>query len=465
VIPIISIPNIEGSVSRRGKRGANGRQPVDDAAPIIRRLRAFWLRAFWLRAFWLRAQWISLRPMPERRRRLGWLRPHAPASQTAMSTDQRINRSTDQPILTTVRLAAIAVLFAVLPSPLAAQAAPLRWVPFPGEPIEVNGLPWFADNGGLIRLPAKLKDSYREPVWDLAQSPSGGRIRFRTNSTAIAIRLEYPKPPGMTNMHAFGQTGVDLYIDGVYRGTAIAVRDAAAGKTQEHTYFENKPRGEREVTLYLPLYMPVKVLAIGLDPEAGIQPPGRFRIPKPMVFYGTSITQGGCASRSGMSYQAILGRMLDADFVNLGFSGNGLGEPELARAVAGIDASCFVLDFAQNNPTVESLAENYAPFIETIRGSHPDTPLLVITPIYAARESWSRDARLEGMRELVRQAAARRIAAGDLRVEIVEGTDLLGPSRGDGLVDGTHPNDLGFQWMAEGLAARIAKVLGVKLGR
>ncbi len=364
------------------------------------------------------------------------------------------------------RLAALAIIFAAQPLFHAAQAAELRWISFPSEPIAVNGLPWFGENGGsLSRLPVQLKDTYREPVWDLAQSPSGGRLRFRTDSTAIAIRLEYPKPPGMTNMHAFGQTGVDLYIDGAYRGTAVAARDSAPGKTQEHTYFQDQPRREREITLYLPLYMPVKVIAIGIDSDAKLAPPSPLRIAKPLVFYGTSITQGGCASRSGMSYQAILGRMLDADFVNLGFSGNGLGEPELARAVASIDASYYVLDFAQNNKTVESLAENYAPFLETIRQSHPDTPVLVITPIYTSRESMGRDARLEGMRELIRTAAARRIADGDRHIEIVEGTDLLGPSRGDGLVDGTHPNDLGFQWMAEGLAVRIAKVLGVEIGR
>jgi lysophospholipase L1-like esterase len=124
-----------------------------------------------------------------------------------------------------------------------------------------------------------------------------------------------------------------------------------------------------------------------------------------------------------------------------------------------------VTDFAQNNPTVESLAQAYAPFLETIRARHPETPILVITPIYSSHESWARDARLEGMRELIRQVAARRIAAGDLHLEIVEGTDLLGPSGGDGLVDGTHPNDLGFQWMANGLAGRIAKILGLRLER
>src|SRR5581483_1784049 len=136
-------------------------------------------------------------------------------------------------------------------------------------------------------------------------------------------------------------------------------------------------------------------------------------------FYGTSITQGGCASRSGMSYQAILSRMLNLDFVNLGFSGNGKGEPELATAVADIDAAAYVLDFAQNNPTVDSLRAVYEPFLEAIRSRHADTPLLVITPIYAAHESWGPDARLDGMRELIRAVAARRIAAADRNVQIV----------------------------------------------
>jgi lysophospholipase L1-like esterase len=361
---------------------------------------------------------------------------------------------------------AFALLIAAHLCPLVAADAPLHWIPLPSSQVQMDGLPWYGENGGeLFRLPAKLKDTYRQPVWELAQSPSGGRIRFRTNTSILAIRLEYPEPPSMKNMHAFGQTGVDLYADGVYRGTATADRDAKPGKTSEYTYFKDQPRIDREITLYLPLYMPVKVLGIGLDGEAHVQPAKPYAVSGPVVFYGTSITQGGCASRPGMSYQAILGRMLNLDFVNLGFSGNGMGEPEVARAVASINASCFVLDFAQNNPTVDSLTQVYAPFLEVIRNAHPETPVLLITPIYAAHESWSRDARLEGMRELIRQVAAKQIAAGDRHLEIIEGADLLGLSRGDGLVDGTHPNDLGFQWMTEGLAGRIAKVLGLRAER
>ncbi len=364
----------------------------------------------------------------------------------------------------TMRPAILVLLLSTFLSTLYAQQPSLQWVQIPSAHFEVDGLPWYAENGGeLSRLPVKLKGSYREPVWTLAQSPSGGRIRFRTNSTTLAIRLDYPKASDMKNMHAFGQTGVDLYVDGVYRDTAIAGLDSKPGLVQEHSFYKDQPRVEREITLYLPLYMAVKVVGIGLDADAEFQTPKPFALNKPIVFYGTSITQGGCASRSGMSYEAIAGRMMNVDFVNLGFSGNGKGEPELARTVASIDAAYFVLDFAQNNPTLESLKEVYQPFVEMIRAKHPETPILVITPIYSAHEAWTPDARLDGMRALIRQVGAQRIAAGDKNFQIVEGTDLIGPSRGDGLVDGTHPNDLGFQWMAEGLAARISEVLGLKL--
>ena len=247
---------------------------------------------------------------------------------------------------------------ALIALPAIAQTAGVRWIAPNDSPLEIDGLPWFGENHGeWFRLPMRLADTLPKSVWNLGNSPSGGRIRFRTDSNVIAIRLEYRSGPDMTNMHAFGQTGVDLYLDGVYRGTAIAKRDSKVGEPVEQVYFDLKgqARVEREATIYLSLYAPVKVLAIGLDADARIRKPQPFAVARPVVFYGTSITQGGCASRPGMSYQAILGRMLNIDFVNLGFSGAGKGEPEVARMVAEIDASAFVLDFAQNNRTAASL--------------------------------------------------------------------------------------------------------------
>ena len=348
---------------------------------------------------------------------------------------------------------------------LCAETRNVNWLTPASAGVEVNGLPWYGENDGeLYRFPKRLKEVLPKSVWGLSQSPSGGRIRFRTDANELAIRLEYPSAPNMANMHAFGQTGVDLYLDGVYRGTAIATKESKPGEVVEHVYFNYGagPRVEREVALYLPLYKGVKVLGIGLDKEARVRPPRRFALAKPVVYYGTSITQGGCASRSGMSYQAIAGRMLNIDFVNLGFSGSGKGEPEVARAVAELDPAAFVLDFAQNNRTEEALRAVYDGFIGTLREKHPQTPIVCITPIGSAGERpESTGNQLEPMRELIRKVASQRIAAGDKNIQIIEGTDLIGANRLDGFVDGTHPNDLGFHWMAEGIAARLAKLFAL----
>jgi lysophospholipase L1-like esterase len=336
-----------------------------------------------------------------------------------------------------------------------------EWKPVTSPNVDVAGLPWFQENKGEFwRLPARSKDAFPAPVWNLALDPTGGRIRFRTDSSTVAVKLEWPRPPGMRNMHAFGQSGVDLYVGDTYWSTATPDKDASPGKVYEHVYFKGQPRAMRDITIYLSLYSPVKVVEIGLDKDATVEKAKAFAVAKPVVFYGTSITQGGCASRAGMSYQAILGRRLNLNHVNLGFSGNGRGEAALARAVAEIDAAAFVLDFAQNNGSVESLAQVYDPFIAILREKHPDTPIVAITPIYAANEA-SGGQRNEQMRALIRKVVSARIGAGDTRLQLVEGTDLLGPSRVDGLVDGTHPNDLGFQWMADGLVERLRKLLGL----
>lgn len=340
-----------------------------------------------------------------------------------------------------------------------------RWISLPNPQIEVDGLPWYRENGNqLVRLPERLKATYPRAVWELAQDPTGGRLRFRTNSREIAIRLEYPKPPHMKNMQSFGQSGVDLYVGNTYWGTAIAGWNAKPGKTYEHVYFNfpTGPRVERNVTLYLPTYIGVKVLAIGVDGGAELSRPPAFALTKPVVFYGTSITQGCCASRPGMDYQAIVGRRLNLDFVNLGFSGAAFYEPALARAVAAIDASCYVLD-GWNFHNARDLNGVLLPFIKVIRSAHPSTPILVASMIYSSNELSSNDEKASYAygREYMRDVVAELRAHGDHEIQIVNGTDLISPLEGDGLTDGTHPNDLGFAWMADVWTKRLASVLGL----
>lgn len=341
----------------------------------------------------------------------------------------------------------------------------VRWVSLPNQQIKVDGLPWYSENhGDLYRLPERLKDTYPKQVWRLAEEPSGGRLRFRTNSTSLEIRLEYPSSPHMANMQSFGQSGVSLYVGDTYWGTAVADKDAKPGKLYEHVYFNfsDRPRSEREITLYLPPYLGVKVLAVGVDADATISPPVSFALQKPIVFYGTSITQGCCASHSGMSYEAIVGRRLNIDFVNLGFSGSGKYESALAHAVASIDAACYVLD-GSNFHSAEGLGRVLGPFIKIIREAHPRTPILVVSLPYSSQELFWKERKNgnEGERNLERDVVAAFIAQGDRNIQFMDGTDLLSPLQGDGLTDGTHPNDLGFEWMADGYTKRLATVLGL----
>jgi lysophospholipase L1-like esterase len=331
------------------------------------------------------------------------------------------------------------------------------WTDFPDEQFKVSGLSfWQQNQPNLYRLPKSAKELVRKPVWNLGKSPSGGRIRFQSNCTQLSIRLLYPSLGGMRNMHKFGQSGVDLYVDGVYVNTAIPQDSTFV----EHEFFAEKVKQMREFTLYLPLYNGVKVLAIGVNAKAEFEQAAPFAVDKPVVYYGSSITQGGCASHSGMSYQAIVSRHLALDFVNLGFSGNGMGEPEVAEIVASIDASCYVMDFGVNLPSADSVASVYGPFLKIIRNKRPDTPIICVTPIYNAHEYWGPN-KATFMREVIRKEVAKRRAAGDNNILLVEGFELLGPNFSDGFVDGVHPNDLGFQAMAEGLQPYLARVLNV----
>jgi hypothetical protein len=333
----------------------------------------------------------------------------------------------------------------------------MNWIDFPDGRFTVNGLAWWEEtNPHLVRLPDRMKDAVPQSVWNLSRSPSGGRIRFATDATDLGIRLHYPSLEHMNNMPRVGQLGVDLWVDGEFWRPAYPNDE---NPDLEFLYFEGLPPQRREICLHLGLYAPVELQAIGLNERASIEAPAPFAVEKPVVFYGTSITQGGCATHPGTSYQALVGTALNVDFVNLGFSGAGKGETALARAVVEIDASCYVMDFCQNNGTAENLHEVYSPFLQTIRDTRPDTPIVCITTIFSTGEIFGGTTRHADMRTVIRNAVAERKQMGDQQITLVEGYDLLGPDDRIGLVDGSHPNDIGFLSMARGLEPVLRSVL------
>lgn len=327
-------------------------------------------------------------------------------------------------------------------------------IPFPDERVVVSGLPWVEENAHrLSRLPARLKDTFRPAVWGLAQQTSGVRIRFRTNSPSVRVKAKSAGVGQAHHMTSVMKNGLDVYVDGRYKGSAWPNSKREINRSLSPL----GPASElRDITIHFPLYGSIQIEQVILAPGATVAPPTAFALAKPIVYYGSSITQGGCASNPGLSYQAILGRRLNVDFVNLGFSGNGVGEAEVAQAVAEIDASAFVLDYWAN-PSPAIYERTLPPFVNILRAKHPNVPILITSPFYNPFRE-----RIQALkRETARGFVDAHRAAGDANVHYVEGLDMISEDTAWGLVDARHANSLGFYLCANGLEPHLRRVLNL----
>jgi hypothetical protein len=259
--------------------------------------------------------------------------------------------------------------------------APLR-ISFPDSRLAVNGLAWWKETQpALKRLPDRLKATVPPKVWSLAQSPAGVRVRFRTDSVLIRVEAKTGTFKVATSP-ALGLIGIDLYVNGRYHGSTLSQKDDGLIKQEWHAGVAPEMR---DITLYLPIGSPAVIQTITLDATAKVEPARAYAKPNPIVYYGSSITQGAQTSNPGMAFPCVLGRWLDMDFINLGFSGNGKGEPALAPAVAEIDAACFVLDYWAN-PTPEQFKDTLPGFVDIIRATYPNTPIIIPGPYYNPSE-------------------------------------------------------------------------------
>lgn len=305
----------------------------------------------------------------------------------------------------------------------------------------------------------------REAVWGLSRHSAGLCSRFETNATSIkarwtltAARLEMPHMP------ATGVSGLDLYVkseDGFWRWLAVGQPKA---QTNEVTLVSSIPAGSHDFLLYLPLYNGVSSVEIGLPADAKLSKAEPYKnedssLRKPIVFYGTSITQGGCASRPGMVHTAILQRRLDHPVVNLGFSGNGKMEPEVVELMAEIDASCFVIDCLPNMEAKE-VAERTESLVRKLREARPKTPILLVEDrSYSdAFLLASKRERNEYSRHALHSAHARLRGDGVEGLFYLDGDFLLGADN-EGTVDSSHPTDLGFFRQADAFEQVLRPIL------
>ena len=331
------------------------------------------------------------------------------------------------------------------------------------KPLGLEGQGWTDLAHPYDRLPARAEGVVTGAVWSLSRNSAGMAVRFVCDSPTLAARWSLRSDRlAMPHMPATGVSGLDLYArteEGGWRWLGDGRPSAAEGN--ETTLAGGIPAGMREYLLYLPLYNGVESVELGVTPEAtlGKAPARPADHAKPVLVWGTSIVQGGCASRTGMAYPAILGRMLDRPFINLGFSGNGKMDPELAEMLGELDVASYVIDCCPNM-SPELITERTEPMVRTLRAARPDVPIVLVENIEyqaawllpGARSSY------QDKNTALRAAYERLVADGLTGLHYVPGGDLLGHD-GEGTVDGTHATDLGFLRMAEVLAPVLRSVL------
>ncbi len=326
------------------------------------------------------------------------------------------------------------------------------------HPFSLTGFYWFGEDGKFLRLLERSLPDMNEGVRYHSTHTSGGMVRFKANSSVIAIKAELTEPATMTHMPASGSAGFDLYIgSGVSKKFFRNVKPENNSTTIDAVLYEKAIDAAEEFTLYFPLYNGVKELFVGFAPGSVIEKPSEFAISKPIVFYGSSITQGACASRPGNAYTHFLTRWLDANLVNLGFSGSAKGEREMGELISKIDMSVFVYDYDHNAPDPEYLRQTHKPFFEIIRRGNPNLPIIIVS-----RPDYDKDPRDSDVRrDIVYKTYSDAINAGDNKVFFVDGERLFGSDNRDACtVDTCHPNDIGFYRMARTILPVIDRALG-----
>ena len=298
------------------------------------------------------------------------------------------------------------------------------------------------------RLPASVKEGCREELWTLSTNSAGMAVRFRSNSKSIAVKWTVRQQMNMGHMTTVGIRGVDLYrlTDEGWRHVCSG-RPSTKSKENSGVLIENMDGQFAEYMLYLPLYDGVSDVQIGVDRGAEIGQPFNPspRADRSVVFYGTSITQGGCANRAGMCYSSILSRDMDFEAFNLGFSGNARCDIYIAEALARLNPTVYFLDFVPNC-TAKMIEESAIKFIEVIRKAHPTTPIIMLDSYKFPPSQFNLKQRRQLEEKTVEMKKVAEHFKRDKNFYFYEGESY---NDDECSVDGAHLTDLGFKAMAD----------------
>lgn len=333
--------------------------------------------------------------------------------------------------------------------------------------VKVYGLYWFDEDKRYHRLSKKLDEilpTLEGSVDVLAGNSSGGILAFYSNTNTLKIKVKLSFKFHMGHMPYTGQAGFDLYIGNSYQDMKFyRTSNFDFNKTEyEFTYFNHQNLFEENklFVLNFPLYATVEEVLVGVNPNSNIYPCNDlFKTDDKIVFYGTSITQGGCASRPGMSYTQILSRMLGIECLNYGFSGNGKGHIEIAETLSDIkNVKMFVLDY-EANVTFDRLKATLDNFVKCLRSKYPTTPIVIISKIMMYLEFHDDD--YINNEKMIRNYQKNYVKnSNDSNMYYIDGAKVLGKNNiSEKTVDGCHPTDYGFMSMAEYLYPILKKII------
>ena len=333
--------------------------------------------------------------------------------------------------------------------------------------VKVYGLYWFNEDKRYHRLSKCLDEVLPQlegSVDVLAGNSSGGIIAFNSNTNILKIKVKLSFKFHMGHMPYTGQAGFDLYIGDSYQNVRFyRTSNFDFNKTEyEFTFFNHSDlsKTSKLYVLNFPLYATVEEVLIGINPMSSVSPCNNlFKDEGKIVFYGTSITQGGCASRPGMSYTQILSRMLGKECLNYGFSGNGKGHIEIAEALSEIkNVEMFVLDY-EANATFDRLKSTLDNFVKCLRSKYPTVPIVIISKIQMYLEFHDENYRINEKKIRSYQKSYVK-KSNDKNLYYIDGAKVLGKTNiSEKTVDGCHPTDYGFISMAEYLYPIISKIL------
>lgn len=325
-------------------------------------------------------------------------------------------------------------------------------------PFRVYGLYDYKNQPIFRRLPEEVAAATSDGVAHLSKHTAGGRVRFATDSDFICIKAKMNSITLLPHMPTSGTAGFDLFIDSPDGAESRYVRTfMPPWHTKDEGYESRIDLGSKKLryfTINFPSYSGVDELLVGISEGSTLDEGLPYRSLAPFVYYGSSITQGGCASRSGNIYQNVVCRRTNVDYINLGFSGNGRAEDAIVDYMASFQMSAFISDYDHNSPSREHLSATHYKMYEKIRAAHPDIPYIMLSKCDLDN---SYDANL-ARREVVYESFCRARANGDKNVYYIDGASIFrGPYQNMCTVDSCHPNDLGFALMADAITAELER--------